>query len=294
MVKSIFVIGMNRSGTKWLSNMLCNHADIIGVLAPRHFGIIETNMFYVMPRKFGDLSYLDNYIGLIELWSRTDFFKYSEAEKEMFYQLSPRPTNYFELFEILMNDLAKRNKKRFWLQKVPPQTALAIMKHFIDSYYIVIKRNIIDQIKSSVQLIINEGNKPSLIVLIYLYVLSEKIISKVCKRDGVVYLEYEELKKNPTKQLERICETIGIEVESTMLQVSFKKNTSFNSDSERETVFTKRDLWAIGVLSKLLRLFPAFFLQFLFDLVRTKSPSFVLGTFRDIAIGNSYVREVDS
>ena len=61
----VIVIGMTRSGTKWLSNILCNHSEMIGVQSEQHGGIIETNMFHIMPRKF-NLSFADDYIAFIE------------------------------------------------------------------------------------------------------------------------------------------------------------------------------------------------------------------------------------
>ena len=116
-IKPVLVIGMDRSGTKWLSNILCNHYDIIGIQYEKAYGILETNMFGIMQKRFGDISALENYIGFIELWAQTNFFRISGIEKSFFYNLNYKPS-VLELFEILMNELAKRQKKEFWLQKM--------------------------------------------------------------------------------------------------------------------------------------------------------------------------------
>ena len=90
MTTPIIVVGMNRSGTKWVSNILCNHEDVIGVQSERHFGILETNMFGTMQDKF-DLSSPEDYVGFLEMWSKTEFFRRTDIDKQMFYELAPRP-----------------------------------------------------------------------------------------------------------------------------------------------------------------------------------------------------------
>jgi hypothetical protein len=103
-IQKIIVIGMNRSGTKWISNLISNHPDVVSLQYERGGGILETNMFTNFPHSFGDLRFPDNYVGLIELWSKTDFFQCAGMDKDFFYSIEKRPTNYFELFQILMNN----------------------------------------------------------------------------------------------------------------------------------------------------------------------------------------------
>ena len=62
----ILVIGKNRSGTKWVSNLLANHSSIRAVQAPQHGGIIETNFFGMMQQVFGDIGRVENYIAAVE------------------------------------------------------------------------------------------------------------------------------------------------------------------------------------------------------------------------------------
>ena len=104
-VRPIIVVGMNRSGTKWLSNIIARHRDVIAVQSPRTNGIVETNMFGPLPDKF-DLSSPDEYIGLVELWAATHFFRCTGVDKELFYGLRPRPTSGLQLFDVLMSAYA--------------------------------------------------------------------------------------------------------------------------------------------------------------------------------------------
>ncbi|MFW6008127.1 MAG: hypothetical protein ACOCP8_02575 [archaeon] len=46
-MEKIFVIGKNRSGTKWLSNTVANHKDVFCVQRPGAGGILETNLILI-------------------------------------------------------------------------------------------------------------------------------------------------------------------------------------------------------------------------------------------------------
>jgi len=89
MIKKIFVIGKNRSGTKWLSNTIANHQKIACIQRPGAGGILETNIINRMPNIFGTLKKDNNFIGFIECFSQTNYFKLLHVEKEELYN-APR------------------------------------------------------------------------------------------------------------------------------------------------------------------------------------------------------------
>ena len=51
-INRIIIIGMDRSGTKWISNEISNHPDIIAIRDEEHNGILETNMFTMFLNNF--------------------------------------------------------------------------------------------------------------------------------------------------------------------------------------------------------------------------------------------------
>jgi len=55
MAKHIFVVGNNRSGTKWISNTILRSARVAGAQSEDHKGILETNVLFNAPRIFGPL-----------------------------------------------------------------------------------------------------------------------------------------------------------------------------------------------------------------------------------------------
>ena len=274
---------MNRSGTKWLSNMLSNHSDIISLQNERGGGIIETNMFDNFPKAFGDLSFPDNYVGLVECWSETDFFKSAGADKERFYRLSPRVCCYFKLFRIFMDDMATRHGKRFWLQKTNPFNGLSCMNHYRDARYVVVKRNIFDTVKSHIQLFLNRDNRTKQIAKeVFFYKYQEKLIYKILKRRNVVSVNYDSLKNDTAKHMKAVCQSIGVDFQKAMLKVKFKPNTSFRNNKQRQALLSETDIFRIKAYSRLFTPLPLTAFYIARNLFGDNRPRFVPGTFGSI------------
>lgn len=283
-IKPIIVIGMNRSGTKWLSNILCNHSDVIGIQYEKAYGILETNMFGVMQERFGDISTIESYIGFIELWAQTNFFKISGIEKSFFYKLNYR-YSILELFEILMNEFAKRNNKKFWLQKTSPINALKILRNFNKKYLIIIERNILDTIKSQMKLTeFSTGKKPLIFKGVFYYIYQAKVIKKISKNYKLFNVNYENLKKQPVHEIKNTCKYLNIPFEKNLLNISYQKNTSFISSPNRKSFFSKKEIRKIMIYSYILKIFPLFLFEaFLkvrqFLLSKREKTDFIQGTF---------------
>ena len=263
--------------------MLSNHSDIISLQNERHGGIIETNMFNNFPQAFGDISFPDNYVGLIECWSETDLFKSAGADKERFYQLNPKPSCYFELFRILMDDVASRHGKIFWLQKTNPFNGLSCMKNYRDARFVVIKRNIFDTIKSHIQLLLNSDDGTKQIAKeVFFYQYQEKLITKILKRRNIVFVNYDSLKDDTAKHMEAVCQSIGVDFQQAMLKVKFKPNTSFRNNRQRQAVLSEMDTFKIKAYCRLFNSFPLGIFYIARKLFGDKRPRFAPGTFGSI------------
>lgn len=101
MAQPIFIIGKNRSGTKWLSNIIAAHKEIACVQRPGAGGILESNTLSNMYYIFGSLKHDNNFIGFLECKAKTNFFKLSGLSKEFFYK--KRPETYYSFFRLLMD-----------------------------------------------------------------------------------------------------------------------------------------------------------------------------------------------
>jgi len=286
-MKSIIVIGMNRSGTKWLSNILCNHSDVICIQYEKAYGILETNMFGVMQKKFGNISTIESYIGFIELWAQTNFFKISGIEKSFFYKLNYKHS-FLELFEILMNEFANRNNKKYWLQKTSPLNALKILRKFSKGSIIIIERNILDTIRSQMKLTeFSTGKRSSIFKEVFYNIFQSKIIKKISKNYKLIKVYYENLKNQPAHEIKNICKYLNIPFENTMLNISYQKNTSFILSQSRKSFFSKKDIQKIMIYSYVLKIMPLFLFEVILKvrqslISKREETIFIQGTFRMI------------
>jgi len=281
-VTPIIVVGMNRSGTKWLSNILCNHSLVTGVQSKRHCGILETNFFGEIDRFVGDLADVQNYVALVEFWSKTDFFKAMELEKDELYRFKPRPTTSTEFFDRVMSFAARRVGSKFWLQKTSP-VRWHTLRRFRNPRVVIIRRDILPTLESTVQLNKRQGDGPQLVRSIFLYVMQDKILRKVRREHAAIFVEYEKLRIRAHDEVERICSGLGLPMEDHLLEIPFKKNTSFRgpNDTQRH-IFSKRDRAVIRVLQFLFKFIPLPMLLVVHAAFRSRRPYLVVGTYSEI------------
>jgi hypothetical protein len=254
MIRPIILIGMNRSGTKWVSNIICSHEDVIGVQRHRAGGILETNMFGAMYDKF-DLAYPDEYVGLVELWAMTDFFKRTGIGKEMFYKLSPRPRSSLRLFELLMDEYARRNNKAHWLQKTSPNKARKVLEHFTNAKIVVVRRNMQDTVRSIIGLQSRYGRR-SILRATYRYVYQDKLLNWICRRYPVVKMNYDALREDHAREQARLFAELGLNPPASSQAEPFAPNTSFASTEQRRDIMSRRSQLFVRTVAWLIYLIP--------------------------------------
>lgn len=223
----ILVVGLIRSGTKWLSNILCNHSDVAGIQCERARGILETNMFHRMQTKF-DLRSADDYVGFIELWSRTEFFQHLGEDIDFLYGLNPRPLSFITLFDLVMRRHAERGGATHWLQKCNPERALEVIPRLENPKVVIIKRDTIAVAESLRQMNLNRGLQFSILKSIPRIARAEKLLLLVEKRAKVSSVAYENLRQDPLSAIESVCAQLGLDFSESLLDVRFRPNTSFH------------------------------------------------------------------
>ncbi len=290
----ILVVGLNRSGTKWLSNLLCNHPQIFGVQTSRHGGVVETDMFGAMSSVVGDLRTLENYVALVELWSQTDFVATTRVEKEFLYGLRPRPTNCFDMFRCLIDEAARRADARFWLQKTGPIEGRAALRAFPDARVIVIERDPVETLESRVQLRRNRGVPLSVARGALESVFQRKLLDQIRRRHDVIDVEYQSLLHDTASEVGRVCGSLGLEFAASMLEVPFRPNTSFRERGSERRVFERHERWMVRLITAAGRLAPAMIFEAARSLLRDRSPHFVPGTFAEIADRNGLGAEAST
>ena len=259
-IKSVLVVGMNRSGTKGLSNELGYHEDIAMVGDDSHYGILITPVYEVMDAKF-NLHLTEEYIGAISMLAETDFFKITGIEKGYFYNLKPRPKNYSDLFDELMSEYARRTGKTTWLQKTSPRGYWRNREDLSKTSIVVIKRDLISNIRSRLGSAIRLGRKSGktkqLIRAIYLYVMEDKLISKICSSIPHLYVNFADFKIDTVNTRNRVFEYLKLDPTRYDDSRRFPRNTSFGGAVARDEVLSGKEILLIKTLALIFGILPA-------------------------------------
>lgn len=239
-IRPIILVGLARSGTKWVSNIIASHEDVVAVQSTTAGGILETDMFEGLRDKF-DLGFPTDYIGLIELWSRTEFFRLAGGDPEKFYRLDPRPRSPFAVFDLLMSDFARRHRCGHWLQKTSPLNALDVLDYFRSAKVVVVRRDLLDNVRSALALRARHGVPPRPAWTTCHIVYQRKLLDRICSRYRAVEIRYEDLKADPEREKARLFAELGLAPPKNPKTASFPRNTSFASENQREQILSGRE-----------------------------------------------------
>lgn len=212
-------------------------------------------MFGAMQDKF-DLALPDEYVGFVELWAQTELFRRTGVDKAMFYRLSPRPRNFFTLFDLLMTEFARQQGKRYWLQKTSPLRALAVLEHFKGARIVIVRRNIVDTLKSTWGLQMRRRGSKRILRSAYMYVRQRKVMDLIARRFRVVEVHYEVLKLQTESEVARIFNELDLGPSKAPTQVPYAKNTTFDRESEREKIMSDTGRNAVRIVAAILSVVP--------------------------------------
>lgn len=208
---------------------------------------------------FPDLSRPDQFVALVELCASSDFFTVAGASRENIYAAEPRPRSCYELFDWLMNRIAVREGKPYWLQKVSPIVAGDVLRFFDAAIVVTIRRSMLDTLRSTRRLRLDGGSgRASVSRLAAGYIYQEKLLDQVGRRHNAHATTYEALRNDTNGVVKRLCEEIGLPFEAGMTNVAFKPNTSFkSSEAGRETALSPVDIRLAEFVAVVARVLPA-------------------------------------
>lgn len=137
----IFVLGLQRSGTTWIANMLEAHPEVAAVSAARHRGVHESIFFSHFARSYGPLDDEAAFGRFAADFTASDYFRLSGMDGGRF--LASRPRDYATAFRLVMEEVASRKQARYWLEKSPHHTPLCdeLARLFPDALFIAITRD---------------------------------------------------------------------------------------------------------------------------------------------------------
>ncbi len=253
--RPVFVIGKNRSGTKWLSNIIGNHPDVAAVQGEEFAGILESNLFFQFPEVFGDLRDSENYCAMAACFSQTSFFQCTGLDERILF--AEKIEDYHEFFRHIMNAYAAKEKKPHWLQKANPLVLPQLYAAFPHARFIIISRSVKDNIRSSIALVRRNGIKgASVFSEMALYHLGERICRQYSRKPNVMSVTFEDLKGDREAVTGRICKFLRLDFDVRMLEDAYQKNTSFKSGSSRANALSRTEEWCISLFGPLVRRSP--------------------------------------
>ena len=232
MTKGIFILGGQRSGTTYLSNLLISHPSIVGVAHKKHCGIYESSFFSHIEGRYGNLKYYINYLEFISVMSRTDYFKLMGYDFNSLMKF--RVDNYKDFFKDAMNEFAKKNSSDYWLEKTPAHSFYCkkLLDYFPDYKFIWIERKFMPTLKSAINL--HFKFKPSWhsklffsIRTLITYHIYNKIKSIYASKLYIV--SYDDIVNSKKNVLIKLFDYLELD-NNYEIDSKFKINTSYDSD----------------------------------------------------------------
>ena len=237
----IFVCGSARNGTTWLCNVLSNHPDVVAAQHQAHWGFHESNVFKNY-RYWGGFSDLQKLLSFARLYSGADHARLIGCSQESI--LAAAPEDFYDAFLAGMDQFARRQGKRFWVTKMDPLIYLhprelgrlveRLKTRYPEVRFVGVQRNLPDVLQSYLNMAGRAEQRRTsrfrapLFVLFETarYVVHYRRIRTLLRRLGAPLVSYDQLKSNTAVVLGRLCDSIGISYDDSMLQPRFQPNSS--------------------------------------------------------------------
>ena len=90
----------------------------------------------------------------------------------------------------------------------------------------------------------------------YAYLRDRKITDAIGKKRKVVQVHYEVLRDQTQSEISRLCHELGLDPERISAQSPFRKNTSFESEKQRESIMSREEEYIAKLAAALFNLIP--------------------------------------
>ena len=274
MSKPIFVLGLARNGTTWISNILCQHPEIAGVQHIAHWGIKESKIFGNKEYWGEDFREIDDFIRFLELYSSGDYFSLANGDKDFFYKNVPN--DFYDFYFTLMDRYAAKKDSKYWLTKLDPRfySNIEDLNKFLTRAkarygnnqvkFVSINRNPVEAIESGV--LYQGSSRPRQSLkwrIVYILVkLSREVVdyneinSLVDEEEGI-RSDFSDLVQNRRAVCERLCNYLNLKFNKSMLEDKFPANSSYKGRQETTSI-TKAEKTVISrVMEPLFESLPA-------------------------------------
>ncbi|MEM1398423.1 MAG: sulfotransferase [Pseudomonadota bacterium] len=242
----VFILGIQRSGTTWVANLLAAHPAIAAVKAERHHGVHESVYFSHFARCYGPWEDASARARFLKAFLASDYFSLTGLDPTGFADTDAR--SYAAFFREVMDRFAADNDRHIWLEKSPHHTLLGdeLAKAYPDAVFICIIRPTMDLLRSRLW---SFGRTPPPYPK-RLAVIARACVSNAFHRRSLVgfaarharafSLDYADLSADPLAALAPLWPALKLDPPEK-LESAFAANTSFGSATQRKRALTATD-----------------------------------------------------
>lgn len=254
MATPVFVLGLQRSGTTWIANLLAGSGAVAAVTAPEHRGVHESLFFSHFATAFGPFDDAEARGRFRAAFAASDYFLLTGVSEATLDDAIARARDYADVFAAVMDAIADRQGCAHWLEKSPQHTLLAdeLARRFPQARFICVTRSSAGLIASRLSAY---GRRPPRgarraadilrgALANALHVRSLRRFCAVC--DRALLLRYERFAEDEADGKRALRDFLGLDGAPEEMRSRFAPNSSHTGPGARRLSRTDR-LWvAIG------------------------------------------------
>lgn len=264
MAVPVFVLGLQRSGTTWVANMLAGSGAVAAVAAPEHQGVHESIFFSHFARLFGPFDDPQARGRFLDAFAASDYFLLTGLPRASLDAMVAQATDPAGVFAAVMDAVADRDGCTHWLEKSPHHTLLAddLAMRFPEARFVCVMRASATLVASR---LVGYGRSPSRGLKRAADILRGALVNALYARHmrrfaaraqgRALLLRYEELTAHPASGQRRLVRFLGLAVPPERLVSAYSPNTSHKqSGTQRLSPLDRALVWLGDGLGRLVPL----------------------------------------
>jgi hypothetical protein len=275
----VFVLGLQRSGTTWISNLICAHPKAACVESEDHQGIHESIFFSHFATRYGDLLRAESFRKFADDFAASDYYILTGIENEWLQHTASR--SYPTIFRELMNEFACRRGANLWVEKSPHHTLLCwqLARAFPDAKFIGVLRRPSDLVRSRLWAF---GRTPppypvrvtTLLRACGSITLHARVLTRFSSKcSRALLIRYEDLAHDTEGTMRRVAAFLGLQFDPAMTRARYRANSSFRSIQDRQKALGAADRILIELATAAMHVLPLGILLWVASRKRARPPT---------------------